>query len=166
MATANYGGDTPNNSAYLKKFTYGSSLNLWKQYSYTPNTNTTINVLTPSSDKFDNLYIHGDIYLDGSIIQPSDKYLKDNIEVIDDNKTNKIMNLSASQFTFKNDSSKQIHYGFIAQEFENEYPELISIKPDAKLSNIKAINYLEIIPLLVSKIQMMQKEIDELKASK
>ena len=73
------------------------------------------------------------------------------------------MNLKANKFTYKNDPLKQEHYGFIAQEFEKEYPELISIKPDNNLNNIKAINYLEIVPLLVNKIQMMQKEIDELK---
>jgi hypothetical protein len=73
------------------------------------------------------------------------------------------MNLQTKEFTFKDDSSKQIHYGFIAQEFEVEYPELVFIKPDKKLNNIKAINYLEIIPLLVDKIQLMQKEIDDLK---
>jgi hypothetical protein len=56
-----------------------------------------------------------------------------------------------------------IHYGFIAQDFEKEYPELVTIKPDKTKQNIKAINYLEIIPLLVSKIQIMQKEIDELR---
>ncbi len=48
-------------------------------------------------------------------------------------------------------------------DFEKEFPELVSIKPDKNLANIKAINYLEIIPLLVNKIQIMQKEIDELK---
>jgi hypothetical protein len=74
------------------------------------------------------------------------------------------MNLKPSKFTFKNDTSNQIHYGFIAQDFNIEYPELVFIKPDKELNNIKAINYLEIIPLLVSKIQHMQNEIDELKS--
>ena len=74
------------------------------------------------------------------------------------------MNLKPSKFTFKDDPTNHNHYGFIAQEFENEYPDLISVKPDKNMANIKAINYLEIIPLLVSKIQMMQTEIDELKA--
>jgi hypothetical protein len=73
------------------------------------------------------------------------------------------LNLQTSEFTFKDDSSKQIHYGFIAQEFEKEYPELVFTKPDKNLNNIKAINYLEIVPLLVNKIQLMQKEIDGLK---
>ena len=51
-------------------------------------------------------------------------------------------------------------YGYDARSL---YPELIEIKPDNNYSKIKAINYLEIIPLLVNKIQIMQKEIDELK---
>jgi hypothetical protein len=160
---ANYSGAVPNRSAYVKQFVYGSQPNLWKQFSYTPAGGSTINVLTPTYDKMSNLYLKGNLYVDGSIINPSDKYLKDNIESINNDKTNKLMNLIPSQFTFKMDSTKKLHYGFIAQDFENEYPELITIKPD-NLSNIKAINYLEIIPLLVSKMQMMQKEIDELKA--
>ena len=73
------------------------------------------------------------------------------------------MNLKTSEFTFKSDPSKQIHYGFIAQDFELEYPELVFKKPDKNMNNMKAINYLEIIPLLVNKIQLMQKELDELK---
>lgn len=160
----NYGGRQPNRSAYVKDFIYGIPRNLWSIYSYTPSGEETRAVLTPSSDKFESLYIHGNLYVDGNIINPSDKYLKDNIESINIDTTNKLMNLIPSQFTLNSDSSKKNHYGFIAQEFENEYPELISIKPDKNLSNIKAINYLEIIPLLVSKMQMMQTEIDELKS--
>lgn len=74
-----------------------------------------------------------------------------------------MLNLKSRQFTFKNDETKQIHYGFISQDFEKEIPELIYSKPDNNNKNVKAINYLEIIPLLVSKIQSMQKEIDDLK---
>ena len=76
-----------------------------------------------------------------------------------------IASCTSSQFTFNDDPLKNTHYGFIAQDFENDFPELVSIKPDKNLANIKAINYLEIIPLLVNKIQIMQKEIDELKAT-
>lgn len=165
MSMANYNGRQPNNTAYIKNFIPGIPANLWKVMSYTltPSGSLPINVITPVSSIYSSLYIPGDLYVDGSIINPSDRYLKDNISEIDNNKTNKIMNLKANKFTFKGDSSRNIHYGFIAQDFETEYPELISIKPDKEMSNIKAINYLEIIPLLVSKIQMMQKEIDKLK---
>jgi hypothetical protein len=91
------------------------------------------------------------------------------------------MKLKPSQFTFKSDKANQVHYGFIAQEFEEHFPELVTIKPISNLNpnpnmspsknpitansqNIKAINYLEILPLLVHKVQSMQLEIDELKA--
>jgi hypothetical protein len=160
---ANYNGRQPNNTAYIKNFVSGATSNLWKAYSYINSSGESISVLTPTTQTYSNVYIPGNLYVDGNIISPSDINLKQNISLIDEDKTNKLMNLQTKEFTFKDDSSKQIHYGFIAQEFEVEYPELVFIKPDKKLNNIKAINYLEIIPLLVDKIQLMQKEIDDLK---
>ena len=163
MGTANYGGKVANDTAYIKQFCYGQPTNLWKTYSYTPVGQAAIEVVTPTSGKFANVYIPGNLYVDGSIINPSDIHLKDNIVEIDRAQTNKLMNIKATAFNFKHDSSQHIHYGFIAQDFEKEYPELVFIKPDKNMSNIKAINYLEMIPLLVNKMQMMQKEIDDLK---
>ena len=163
MALANYNGKQPNNTSYIKNFTFGVPANLWKTLQYVKSDGSIVSVITTTSPEYKNLYIQGDIFVDGSIINPSDINLKQNIGLIDKNKTDKLMNLKASEFTFKNDLSNKIHYGFIAQELENEYPELIEVKPDNNYSKIKAINYLEIIPLLVNKIQIMQKEIDELK---
>jgi len=165
MSGANYGGRQPNNSAYIKNFYYGTPSNLWTVIPYTKADGTIVSVITPTTSKIENVYIPGDLYVDGNIISPSDVNLKNHIETIDTNKVDKLLNLNTSQFTFKNDPLSNIHYGFIAQEFEKEFPELVTIKPDKNLANIKAINYLEIIPLLVNKIQIMQKEIDELKAT-
>ena len=158
---ANYGGKQPNSTAYIKNFVYGNPSDLWNATKYNDLSNT--GVLTPASPLYQSVYIPGNLYVDGSIINPSDINLKDNIVNIDEEKTNKLLNLKSTQFTFKNDETRQIHYGFIAQEFEKEIPELIYSKPDNNTTNVKAINYLEIIPLLVGKIQLMQKEIDELK---
>ena len=160
---ANYNGKQPNNTSYIKNFVNGTPSNLWKAYSYINSSGESTSVLTPTTNKYDNIYIPGDLYVDGSILRQSDIHLKENISLIDENKTNKLMNLQTNEFTFKDDLSKQIHYGFIAQDFEKEYPELVFTKPNKKLNNIKAVNYLEIIPLLVNKIQLMQKEIDDLK---
>ena len=160
---ANYNGRQPNNTAYIKNFISGVPSNLWKAYSYVDNSEESFNVLTPTAEKYYSVYIPGNLYVDGSIINPSDIHLKENISDINEEQTNKIMNLLSKEFTFKDDSKNQIHYGFIAQEFEKEYPELVFTKPDKNIHNIKAINYLEIVPLLVKKIQLMQKEIDELK---
>ena len=163
---ANYGGKQPNSSAYIKNFVYGTPSDLWITQNYTPSGSTISNgVLVPASTSYENVYIPGNLYVDGSIINPSDINLKENINVIDSDKTNKLLNLKPCEFTYKNDNNERIHFGFIAQEFEKDIPELIYSKPDplSESSNLKAINYLEIIPLLVNKIQLMQKEIDDLK---
>jgi hypothetical protein len=163
MSQANYDGKQPNNTAYIKRFTSGTLSNLWKVVSYTKSDNTIESAITTANQKYKILFIKGDLFVEGNIVNPSDINLKNNIEAIKIDATNKIMDLKPSQFTFKNDSSNNIHYGFIAQEFENEYPELVYSKPDVNYSNMKGINYLEIIPLLVHKIQLMQEEIDMLK---
>jgi len=165
LAFANYNGKQPNNTAYIKNFVAGTPSSIWKTIEYPLSDGTTIGAITPASSKTENLVIPGNLYVNGSIINPSDVYLKENIRILDTELTNKLMNLKPAEFTFKADKQpvKQKHYGFIAQEFEKEFPELVTVKPDMNVNNLKSINYLEIIPLLVGKIQDMQKEIDELK---
>jgi hypothetical protein len=176
---ANYNGRSPNNTSNIKYFVPGQNANLWVAKKYL-NTNVSPNVyenvLTPSSTNYPNLYIPGDLFVDGSIIHPSDLLLKDNIVTISNELSDTIMKLKPTQFTYKSDTQKQVRYGFIAQEFEEHLPELVTNKPNPnsnvdpsmpkslETNNIKAINYLEIVPLLVNKIQSMQKEIDEMKS--
>ena len=160
---ANYNGRQPNNTAYIKNFVYDKQINLWKTSSNSTN-GSPKSVITPSSNKFDNLYIPGDIFYDGSLIGASDLNLKKNVSLIQVDTTDKLMNLKPNSFMFNDDSSNRIHYGFIAQDLENEYPELVQNKPNKMYNNdLKSVNYLEIIPLLVHKIQLMQIEINELK---
>jgi len=158
----NYNGKQPNNTAYVKNYVSGTPTSLWKTIKYGT---LSENAITPSSAKNDNLYIPGNLYVDGTIVNPSDIYLKDNIEDLEDNISDKLERLRPTQFTFKSDPNKNIHYGFIAQEFEEYFPELVVSKIDKHVANLKAINYLELIPLLVYQIQKMQKEIDDLKAN-
>jgi len=159
---ANYNGRQPNNTSYIKTFVDDKNNNLWKVGSYTTTTGTQKSVLTPSSTKYNNLYIPGDIYCT-SVVTTSDINLKQDVSLIPVDTTDKLMNLKPSSFSFKNDLSNNIHYGFIAQDLENDYPELVQNNPNKMYNNLKSINYLEIIPLLVHKIQLMQKEINELK---
>jgi hypothetical protein len=162
---SDYNGKQPNNTAYIKTFVYDDTQNnLWKTSSYLKTNGSTKLVITPSSAKFDSLYIPGDIFYDGSLIGASDIKLKKDIGLIEVDTTDKLMNLTPSSFIFNNDSSNRIHYGFIAQDLENEYPELVQNKPNKMYNNnLKSVNYLEIIPLLVHKMQLMQREINELK---
>ncbi len=160
---SNYNGRQPNNTSYIKTFVSDTPINLWKIGSKSTNS-LTKSVITPSSKKSDSLYIPGDIFYDGSLIGVSDVNLKKDISLIKVDTTDKLMNLKPSSFIFKDDSSNRLHYGFIAQELENEYPELVQNKPNKMYNNnLKSVNYLEILPLLVNKIQLMQKEINELK---
>ena len=160
---SNYNGRQPNNTAYIKTFVSNRQIMLWKTASQSKSDGSVKSVITPSSDKSNSLYIPGDIFYDGSLIGISDINLKKDISLIQVDTTDKLMNLKPSSFILKNDPFNNIHYGFIAQDLENEYPELVENKPNKMNNNIKSVNYLEIIPLLVHKIQLMQKEIKELK---
>ena len=51
------------------------------------------------------------------------------------------------------------HFGFIAQDVEKEFPSLVSTDNEG----MKSINYLEMIPLLLHKINDLERKIDELK---
>ena len=55
-------------------------------------------------------------------------------------------------FDEKSDILTHKHYGLIAQELQEIYPELVSADGDGYLS----VNYVEIIPLLISSIQELQ----------
>ena len=89
----------------------------------------------------------------------SDRSLKDNIINLPEEKTQCLLHLNPTQFTFKSDAKKNIHYGFIAQDLERIYPELV--KDSEK--GYRKVNYIELIPLIISKMKEMQNEIDELK---
>ena len=160
---SNYNGRQPNNTSYIKNFIEQPQINLWKVASYQTTSGSIKSVITPSFTKYDSLYIQGDLFVDGTIFNPSDINLKKNINLIEVETSDKLMNLKPSSFILKNDAFNHIHYGFIAQDLENEYPELVENKPNKMYNNIKSVNYLEIIPLLVHKIQLMQQEIKELK---
>jgi hypothetical protein len=164
MLGANYNGKQPNNTAYIKNFVPGTPTELWKTIKYKVNSNLTVNAITPTSSTINNLYIPGNLYVDGSIVSPSDVYLKDDIENLNENISINLLKLRPTQFTFKSDLNNNKHYGFIAQEFEEHFPELVVSKIDKHVANLKAINYLELVPLLVYQIQKMQKEIDELRS--
>lgn len=160
---ANYGGKLANDTASIKYFIPGTQSNLWQIKNYKYN-GSTEQVLKPSSKNYQNVYVPGNLFVDGSIVSPSDINLKDNIVEISHELSENIMNLKPMQFTFKADAKGKVHYGFIAQDFETYFPNLVSSKQENQsMHSVMAINYLEIIPLLVGKVQQMQTEIDELK---
>ena len=153
-SVANYGGKQPDNSQGIKQFVESVGGQASWVYKRLPNG---MKVQTPSNGIVP-VYINSDLYVNGSIYNPSDRILKDNIQEIDESKEKLLNNLEPKIFNYKEDPNKK-HYGFIAQDMEKIFPELVK---DSDFG-YKTINYLELIPLLVLKINAMQKEIDELK---
>jgi hypothetical protein len=51
------------------------------------------------------------------------------------------------------------HFGFIAQEVEKVFPNLVNMDVDG----MKSVNYLEMIPLLLHKINYLERKLEEIK---
>jgi len=112
-----------------------------------------------------NVLIPGDLTVVGSIYNPSDMNIKENIEILTDADIEFVSQLKPVKYNYIHDSAKKPHFGLIAQEVSAVAPNLVGEIQDGNISNdsIKAINYIEIIPILLAKINMMQGEINELK---
>jgi hypothetical protein len=152
---ANYGGKQPDNSQGIKQFVVGQTGQASWIYKKLPNG---LQVQTPA-DKIRPVYINSDLYVNGSIYNPSDVILKKNIEPISNDKITNLNNLEPVQYSFKDDSKNKVHYGFIAQDVEKIYPELVKNSE----MGYKTINYIELIPFLVQKLNDNAKEIELLK---
>jgi len=154
-SVANYGGKQPDNTQGIKQFVQSPGGQAVWIYKRLP---SGIQVQTPA-DKIRPVYINSDLYVNGSIFNPSDANLKKDINVISREKADSLIELNPVSFKFKDDVNAKEHYGFIAQEIESLYPELVKNSE----MGYKTVNYIELIPILVSKIQEMDKEIKELK---
>ena len=101
----------------------------------------------------------------------SDENLKENITELNKQKSyDNIKNIKAINFNFKDviksdENGKDTTYkddtkrlGFIAQEWQKKYPEVVVKGPEDKLG----INYTETIPVLLSALQKAQEKIEAL----
>lgn len=128
------------------------------------------------------LEVEGDAYSWGSW-EGSDLKLKNNVSNLDGKlMLSKITNLNGKMYEFKNNEEleqifkniptqeneyshqpknlpKGERYGFIAQEIEKEFPELVKTDPK---TNLKAVNYEGMIPILLESIKEQQKMITQL----
>lgn len=142
-------------------------------------------------------YFEGNVTVTGTFSNPSDAKLKRNVTIIGD-ALSKVMQLNPSNYEFKTDTykemnlSKGVHYGFLAQDMEKVFPNLVSesslvvgrskqfskseennlggnrkAKEESETvvsEPIKTVNYLEMIPILTKAIQEQQLQIEALKA--
>ena len=90
----------------------------------------------------------------------SDIRLKSNICDLNKDDLDKLNKVVPKSYKFKNDNEK--HFGFIAQDVEKQFPHLVSTDSNG----MKSVNYLEIIPLLLFKINDLERKLDEIKNNK
>lgn len=144
-------------SKYTKRFqnssTYSQAIWIFSKISSFGET-----VITPAN-KNTPVYINTDLIVNGKIITNSDINHMEQIEAISDSKIEKLFDLQPVEYKFKSDNKNTQHYGVVAQDVANIYPELVN----ENNLGFKTVNNMELIPLLLLKMKKMQKEIDELK---
>ena len=126
-------------------------------------------------------YINGDIYATGNYVG-SDKTLKQDIHDFSD-AMNIINRLQPKQYQYRQDGNFKLmsfpkgeHYGLIAQDVEKILPGIVKetkfetklANPDAdpkssETINFKALNYTELIPVIIKGMQEQQQTIEELR---
>lgn len=129
---------------------------------------------------------HGDVYVTGTVstgtlLTPSDYRLKNEIKSLSNDCLDKVLGMNIVEFKYKQREStvageqnmtkekkaswydedspflKNKHYGFIAQELKEIYPDLVVEGKDGYLG----VNYIEIIPLLVRSIQELNAKVEQ-----
>ena len=98
-----------------------------------------------------------DFYTSGGFYYSSDRRLKKDIKDLDSSSILKILELNPVEFRWK--ENDKIGLGFIAQDLEKIYPELVSI--DDSREKTSSINYVGLIAPLVKTIQEQQFMIEE-----
>jgi len=156
--TGNYGGKVGTTSTYVKTFNPNIIPQTWIYGTY--NNSKIITTAIPKTD----VYIQKDLYIEGNIVQLSDERFKQNITSLSEDLCGLLMQVKPCKYEFIEKVDEGEHYGFIAQEVERLFPTLVKTTIDVSSKNEKkAVNYLEFIPLLLLKIQDLQKQVDELK---
>ena len=117
---------------------------------------------------------NGDVHVNGTFTHTSDRKLKDNLLISEDVLT-KLSQLNSYTYTFKGNKNlnlpKGLQYGFIAQELEEFYPELVSevvhpIYNDKQeligKETFKSVNYIGLISELTAAINELNAKVKDL----
>ncbi|MFC0603134.1 tail fiber domain-containing protein [Winogradskyella pulchriflava] len=119
------------------------------------------------------VYSNGDLAHTGALINASDRKLKTNISTINNSLEN-IMRLNPATYLIRENYQKTMNmsssqqFGFIAQELQEVFPDLVSrnihpgaTKQDASIEYL-GVNYIGLIPVLTKGIQEQQATIETL----
>jgi hypothetical protein len=157
VSTSSFGGRVDTVQGNIKQFIITPSTAEWIY----KRLQTGLLVQTPANKNLP-VFIDNDLIVTGAIYNSSDERLKESISSIDDEDTDKLFTLNPLIFSYKNDVKHKKHYGVIAQDVEKVFPELVE---NNNISGYKTVNYQELMPIMLAKMQKMQREIDELKQS-
>ena len=94
-----------------------------------------------------------------SVVQTSDGRLKTNITP-QENALDKVKQLQGVNYQWKSGEDTSNHIGFIAQDVEKIYPEMVYTKEDG----YKAVNYAVLVSALVESIKTLDQKIEALEA--
>ena len=121
-------------------------------------------IITPTI-KGANVLIQGDLTVLGNIYNPSDINIKENIEFLTDTDVEFVSQLKPIKYNYIYDSAKKSHYGLVAQEVFKLAPNLVGEIQHDNVSDtpIQTVNYIELIPILLAKMNKMQDELTQLK---
>src|SRR6056297_31466 len=96
----------------------------------------------------------------GSYSSTSNRALKTNISALGATTLQQVMELEPSRYSFKRDPNKQMTFGFIAEDIEEIFPELVEkVGEDGK--NL-ALNYAGFSIVAIKAIQLQQETIEDL----
>ena len=103
----------------------------------------------------------GNVTVGGAVVHTSDRRLKKDIEAIGYG-LKEIMELAPKKYFWKNrEETDKKSFGLIAQEVADIVPELVEGKETE--DEFLAVNYTEIVPILINAVQEQQQMIDTLK---
>ncbi|MCF0048868.1 tail fiber domain-containing protein [Dyadobacter sp. LJ53] len=100
----------------------------------------------------------GNGYLNGNLIQTSDRRLKTKIQPFK-NSLGKVSNLQGYHYNWEDKTKDQtLQTGLIAQEVEQIFPELVSTNKDG----FKSVNYIGLVPHLIESVKELKRKTDEI----
>ncbi|MCF2520806.1 tail fiber domain-containing protein [Dyadobacter sp. CY351] len=100
----------------------------------------------------------GNGYLNGSLIQTSDRRLKTNIKPFKSS-LGKVNSLQGYHYNWEDKTKDQtLQTGLIAQEVEQVFPELVSTNKDG----FKSVNYIGLVPHLIESVKELKSKTDEI----
>lgn len=112
------------------------------------------------------------VYYSGGVVvygTGSDRRLKDDIADVEKERYERLYSLKTKTFKYKHDDTKQTWTGFIADEAQEVFPELVrgekdAVDPDGKEIH-QQIDLTHLIPDMVACIQDLKRQLDELKVT-